>query len=146
MAIELTLIQISLIQLNILLVPQDLIYKANGSFSNFPNQNLNAMIVFATFLGPDTFDIKSKQQIIAFLDTRIRNSDIDPDKRWITTWNDYLWRINYFLEVAPYNHKDREQKGMEPRQQPDWAIPPFANIRKEIQAYKPIFGKRIMGT
>jgi integrase/recombinase XerD len=53
------------------------------------------MIVFANFLGPDTnfFDIKSKQQIIAFLDTKIRNLDIDPDRKWITTWNDYLWRI-----------------------------------------------------
>lgn len=105
--------------------------KANGTSENYQNQNLNAMIVFATFLGPDTiFDIKSKQQIIAFLDTRIRNSDIDPDKRWITTWNDYLWRINYFLRWL-HNHKDREQKGMEPQQQPDWVIPPFANIKKK---------------
>lgn len=65
--------------------------KANGTSENYQNQNLKAMIVFANFLGPDTnfFDIKSRQQIIAFLDTRIRNADIDPDKRWITTWNDY---------------------------------------------------------
>ena len=64
------------------------------NLTNYQSQNLKAMIVFANFLGPDTsfFDIENKQQIIAFLDTRIKNTDIDPDKRWITTWNDYLWR------------------------------------------------------
>jgi integrase/recombinase XerD len=73
--------------------------KANGTSENYQNQNLKAMIVFANFLGRHTnfFDIKSKEEIIAFLDTRIRTSDIDPDKRWITTWNDYLWRMKYFL-------------------------------------------------
>src|SRR5215212_9384939 len=86
--------------------------KANGTSENYQNQNLKAMIVFANFLGPDTnfFDIKSRQQIIAFLDTRIRNADVDPDKKWITTWNDYLWRIKYFLRWL-YNH--RELKGIE---------------------------------
>jgi hypothetical protein len=62
--------------------------KANGTSENYQNQNLKAMIVFAN-LGPNTnfFDIKSRQQIIAFLDPRIKNTDVDPDKRWITTWN-----------------------------------------------------------
>jgi integrase len=106
--------------------------KANGTSENYQNQNLKAMIVFANFLGLDTnfFDIKSKQQIIAFLDTRTRNTDIDPDKKWITTWNDYLWRIKYFLRWL-HNHKDREQKGIEPLQQSDWITPSFANIKKK---------------
>jgi hypothetical protein len=54
--------------------------KANGTSENYQNQNLKAMIVFANFLRPETsfFDIKSRQQIISFLDTRIRNTDIDP--------------------------------------------------------------------
>jgi len=55
--------------------------KANGTSEHYQNQNLKAMIVFATFLGSNTnlFDIKNKQQVIAFLDTRIRNTDVDPD-------------------------------------------------------------------
>jgi hypothetical protein len=46
--------------------------KANGTSENYQNQNLKAMIVFANFLGPNTsfFEIRSKQQIISFLDTR----------------------------------------------------------------------------
>jgi len=27
------------------------------------------------------------------LDTKIKSPDDDPDKRWITTWNDYLGDI-----------------------------------------------------
>ena len=55
--------------------------KDNGTSENYQNQNLKTMIVFANFLGQDTnfFEIKSRQQIIAFLDTRIRDVDIDPD-------------------------------------------------------------------
>lgn len=74
--------------------------------------------------------IKSRQQIIAFLDTRIRDVDIDPDKRWVTTWNDYLWRIKYFLRRL-CNHKDRELRGLETLEQSDWITPSFANIKKK---------------
>jgi integrase/recombinase XerD len=64
--------------------------KVNGTSENYQNQKLKAMIVFANFLGSNTnfFDIKTKQKVLAFLDTRIRKSEIDPDRRWITTWND----------------------------------------------------------
>ena len=56
-------------------------------------------MAFAKFLGADInfYDIKRKDQIMAFLDTKIKNSDIDSDSKWITTWNDYLGDIKYFL-------------------------------------------------
>jgi integrase/recombinase XerD len=106
--------------------------KANGTSENYQNQNLKAMIVFAHFLGPINFffDVKSKQQISAFLDTKIRDYNIDLDKKWITTWNDYPWRIKYLLRWL-HNHKEKEEKGMEPLQQSDWTTPPFANIKKK---------------
>ena len=49
--------------------------KVNGTSENYQNQNLKAMIVFPNFLGSVTnfFDIKTKQQVLAFLDTRIKN-------------------------------------------------------------------------
>ena len=105
--------------------------KANGTSENYQNQNLKAMIVFANFLGSISFfDVKSKQQILAFLDSKVRDPTNDPDKRWITTWNDYLWRIKYFLRWL-YNHKEKEAKGIEPTQQSDWITPLFANIKKK---------------
>jgi hypothetical protein len=65
------------------------------------------MIVFANSLRSDInfADIKNKHQISAFLDTKMKSSDIDPDKKLITTWNDYLWRIKYFFWWL-YEHKD----------------------------------------
>ena len=76
--------------------------KSNGCSEHHHNNNLKVAIAFAKFLGPDNsfYDIKKKEQIIAFLDTKIKSTEQDPDKKWITTWNHYLHRIKLF-EVAP---------------------------------------------
>jgi hypothetical protein len=42
------------------------------------------------------YDIR-RQQITQFLDTKIKTVDIDPDKKYITTWNDYLNYIKCFF-------------------------------------------------
>ena len=70
-----------------------------GTSERYQNNNLKALIVYSRFLGPSIsfFEIKHKGQIISFSDTKIKNSEDDPDKRWITTWNDYLGRIKYFF-------------------------------------------------
>jgi integrase/recombinase XerD len=65
---------------------------------NDQNQNLKQITVFARFLGEKTFyDIKMREEIVAFLNTKVKDIKLDPDKKWITTWNDYLWRIKYFF-------------------------------------------------
>ena len=71
-----------------------------GVSENYQNQNLKAIIGYAKFLGHEInfYDIQKREQIIAFLDTKIKNNNVDPDKKWITTWNDYLRRIKYFLK------------------------------------------------
>ncbi len=33
------------------------------------------------------YDVDNKEHIIPFLNTKIKDGLIDPDKRWITTWN-----------------------------------------------------------
>ena len=43
------------------------------------------------------FDVKRTEQIIKFLDTKIKTIE-DPDARWNTTWNHYLCHIKYFLD------------------------------------------------
>ena len=65
--------------------------KSNGaSERHHQNNNLKAIIAFANFLGTDTtfFDIQLKEHITSFLDTKIKNIEEDPDRKWITTWND----------------------------------------------------------
>ena len=77
-----------------------------GTSGNYQNQNLKQIINFARYLGTEKtfYDVRSKDEIISFLNTKIKNSNDDPDKKWITTWNDYLWRIKYFFRWL-HNHK-----------------------------------------
>jgi hypothetical protein len=59
------------------------------------NNNLKVIIAFANFLGSDvTFhEVKKKEQVLAFLNTKVKDSNSDPEKRWVTTCNHYLNRI-----------------------------------------------------
>jgi integrase/recombinase XerD len=63
--------------------------KGNDVSENHQNNCLKVVIALANFLGTDItfYDIKNKEQITAFLDTKVKGRDEDPDKRWITTWN-----------------------------------------------------------
>lgn len=66
--------------------------KKTGTSESYQNNNLKAIIAYCKFLGSSiTLDqIKIRNQITSFLDTKIKAIQQDPDKRWITTWNDYL--------------------------------------------------------
>jgi hypothetical protein len=59
----------------------------------------------------------------------------DPDKKWITTWNNYLSRIKFFLRwLYNVNLKEkmcsREGK-YEPKLISNWETPPFIKIKKK---------------
>ena len=72
--------------------------KSTGTSDRYQCQNIKQITNFARYLGTEgTFYQLTKDGIISFLDTKIKNSIVDPDKKWITTWNDYLWRIKYFF-------------------------------------------------
>ncbi|HEX5975875.1 MAG TPA: hypothetical protein VFY68_01285 [Nitrososphaeraceae archaeon] len=61
--------------------------KSNGASERHQNNNLKAIIIsFANFLGTDTtfFNVQLKEQITSFLDTKIKNLEEDPDRKWIT--------------------------------------------------------------
>jgi hypothetical protein len=82
--------------------------KRIGTSERYQNNNLKAIINFNKFLGPSItlHQVKSKVQITSFLDSKIKSIEEDPDKRWITTWNDYLGRIKYFYRwIHNYNEK-----------------------------------------
>ncbi len=52
----------------------------------YQNNNLKTMISFEKFLeSAISFQSITADQLIAFLNTKIKNSQVDPDKRWITT-------------------------------------------------------------
>ena len=66
------------------------------------------MIRYAECIGENlTFhQIQEKEQILDFLDSKRKTDVDDPDKKWITTWNDYLWRLKYFYRWL-HNARDK---------------------------------------
>ena len=80
--------------------------KSNGASESHQNNCLK-INKNAIFLGPNVtfYDICRRQQIMQFLDTKIKSADIDPDKKWITTWNDYL------NDIKQNNHCNLVQVG-----------------------------------
>jgi integrase/recombinase XerD len=103
--------------------------KKIGTSERYQNNNLKAIIAYSKFLGPSItlYQVKSKSQITSFLDTRIKAIEEDPDKRWITTWNDYLGRIKYFFRWL-HNYDD---KRFDDAQFSDWQTPDFVRIKKK---------------
>jgi hypothetical protein len=100
-----------------------------GASEHHQNNNLKVVIAFAKFLGSDTTfrEIQRKEQIIRFLDTKVKSSEIDPEKKWITTWNHYLYRIKLFMRWL-HNYRNKESHDNEVIQS-DWETPAFIKIR-----------------
>lgn len=80
--------------------------KGNGTSQNYQKGNLEAMVHFAEHIGMATsiHDVDNKQ-VVRFLNTK--SEQIDSDKKWITTWNDYLWRLKLFFRWL-HNKKIKE--------------------------------------
>lgn len=75
--------------------------KKNGLSDSHINNTLKTNMLFSEFLGTGVsfYDVKRKELIINFLDSKLKNPELDPDRKWITTWNDYLGDIlNYYFE------------------------------------------------
>jgi integrase/recombinase XerD len=80
--------------------------QSSGCSEKNQNNNLKAIIAFANFIGPDVsfYDIHNREQILCYLDTKIKNIEQDPEEKWITTWNDYLNRIKLFFRWLTNRH------------------------------------------
>lgn len=96
----------------------------NGKSENHQINNLKCIIFFAKYLGKDIefFDIKKKEQILSFLNTKMKTLDEDPEKKWIATWNNYLNRIRLFFRWL-HNLNDTEYD------QSNWKTPDFLRIK-----------------
>jgi integrase/recombinase XerD len=103
--------------------------KKNSLSGSHINNTLKTNMLFSEFLGPVSFyDVKKQEQIIDFLDSKIKNPELDPDKKWITTWNDYLGDIKYFFRWL-YNYKLIEDNQIKPST--EWETPSFVKIKKK---------------
>jgi len=72
--------------------------KKKGSSEHHQNNNLKVVMEFSNFLGRNSsfYDVKTKEQVLEFFNTKIKSYYEDPDKRWITTCNNYLNTIRLF--------------------------------------------------
>ncbi len=103
----------------------------NGSSERHQNNNLIVMIEFSNYFDSNSsfYEINKKEQILSFLETKIKDSSKDPEKRWITSWNHYLTRIKLFYRWL-YN-KDKEiDKDF-------WETPEFLNLELRKQRESP---------
>jgi hypothetical protein len=74
--------------------------------TNYQKDNVKLIYMFAKFLTESKtfYDVKNSETIVAFLDTRRKSKEEDPEQKWITTWNDYPWRLKMFYRWL-YNVK-----------------------------------------
>ena len=115
--------------------------KNNGCSEKHINNNLKAIMNFADNLEPTTtsfFDIRRKDQILIFLDIKIKTIEEDPDGKWITTWNHYLSHIKYFFRwlYNIYNNRNFQNEVIDntityPLAYDDWKTPGFIQIKKK---------------
>src|SRR5215203_534558 len=83
--------------------------KNNGSSERHQNNNLIVMIEFANYFDSNTtfYDMNKKEQILSFLDTKIKKSTKEPKKRMIKRLKHYLTRIKLFFRWL-YNKDNKE--------------------------------------
>jgi hypothetical protein len=86
----------------------------------------------AKFFGKnlDFIKISKKEEILYFLDSKIKSKEDDPDGKWMRTWNDYLQRIKYFFRWL-FNEKLRQEGNEESLDPSDWVTPSFMKIKEK---------------
>ena len=103
--------------------------------ASYQRNCIKIMLMFVDFLQSRKkinrlTEVNSIDDIIAFLDTRRKTKDEDPEQKWITTWNDYLWRIKIFYRWY-YNTKILKTKANNILDSRNWVNPDFLNIPKK---------------
>jgi integrase/recombinase XerD len=106
--------------------------KSNNTSESYQNQNIKALINFAKFLGPnrDFYQLSKREEILEYLNTKVKRKEEDPDGKWMRTWNDYLQRIKYFIRWI-YNEKKRIDENLEEIEPSDWTTPTFVKIKEK---------------
>ena len=121
---------------------------SNGASQRHQINSLMKVIAFAKYLGPNCtfYDLHRPDQIIPFLDKKIKSEAEDPDRRWITTWNDYLIHIKLFLRWMHNCEQSSKNDGESSERMPEssWETPPAARIKKKrIKRESPYSGTEI---
>jgi hypothetical protein len=64
--------------------------KNHDASERHQNNNLKSIIAYANFLRQRSLkEVNKKEEILLFLQTKIKSKEDDPEQKWITTYNDY---------------------------------------------------------
>jgi integrase/recombinase XerD len=104
-----------------------------GSSENHIINNIKVILDLAGFLGPLGYqDINKKEQILSFLNLKIKDSNLDSEKRWITTWNHYLNRTKLFYRWFYNAYRSKDQNALkESQEQLEWITPDFVKFKQK---------------
>ncbi len=102
---------------------------------NHIQNNLKVMLDYVKYLGTVKLtEVNTRDQIILYLNTKIKDNSIDPDKRWITTWNHFLNRLKLFFRWLHNYHVKQTLTHSSVHDAPvdeDWITPNFIKIKQK---------------
>lgn len=102
--------------------------KEAGNSERYQRDCLKCIISYSIYLGDKSIDqIKDKETILKYLKTKEKSIEVDPDKKWITTWNDYLGRIKKFYRWLHNQYGKQEIVDVS-----DWTTPDFVKIKNKL--------------
>ena len=85
---------------------------------------LKILRLFSIDVGCKKLGKITKEDVIAFLDKRKKSVEVDPEKKWQRTWNDYLARLTGFYKW--FSNQDSETS------RDEWETPePIKSIKKK---------------
>jgi len=92
------------------------------------------LVLFSDHIGAKHLEDVTKDDVIAFLDKRKKIIEVDPEKKWVVTWNHYLNRLIGFYRWVHNHSKNIDME--------DWETPePVCSIKrkknKRISSYSP---------
>ncbi len=103
--------------------------KNHDASERHQNNNLKSIVSYSKFLGTSSLkEITVKEDILSFLQTKIKSKEDDPDKKWITTYNDYLHRIRHFFRWLYNEYGKQDEENIIPME--FWKNPHFINMLK----------------
>lgn len=108
--------------------------REKGLSENHIINNLKVLIEYVKYINEmSLYEVDKKEYVLPFLNNKIKNELIDPDKRWITTWNHYLNRLKLFFRWLHNYYKHRHQISLSSYDcstNEDWVTPSFIKIKQ----------------
>jgi len=98
-----------------------------GSSERHIVNNLKVILNFNNFFQPPkSITEVTKEDILNFLNSKVKSSEEDPDKKWITTWNHYMNHIKFYYR---YLHNVQLNKSNAPEDFSEWKTPDLVRIK-----------------